>query len=363
LKIVAVSYASIGYGSGQIPEMINYLGSLLHAECTIIEPDQLERPPLSKAFEKIEVKRLLGVFHPFSPEGKIEFILQSTKLINELEPDILVVCTSYTLPILFKIKKRPKKVIYYSLENIPETSEEIELNRNIGGMVDLIVFPEENRASRFLDLTGLRNEFCIVYNCTNSIKNTQIKPPAKRNGKIIYHGGIHEETGAEYFLQNKLQRYPIDLYGLIEAPTVEKKEKLISTFRALSQNVRYHGYLPGNDLEIIRKDYLFSIVIWLPTSLNNIYACPNKFFESIASGIPPISTPHPQTNLICKRYNCGIIMEDANFGSFLKTIRHAMQIEPEEYSEMVKNCQEAVKYELNWEFQMQKIVNRLNLSK
>lgn len=360
MKIVAVSDTSIGYGSKQIPSFVEYLCDFYGTNGIIIEPDQIERPPQNHLYEKITIKRVIGVFHPYHPAGHIDYIIKATKIIEEIKPDILIICSSFTLPVLFKIKFRPKKIIYYCLE-MPDNSEEIlELNKNIESKVDLIVFPEENRASIFLESTNIRLPICIVYNSTNKGPSADILPSHQRNGKIIYHGGIHKETAYKYFLDKKIQRLPIDMYGIFESPIVGEKEKIASQFFSLSGNVKYIGYVSADKLEEIRKPYMYSIVIWLPTTLNTKFACPNKFFESISNGVPPITAPHPQTKMLCDRYGCGIVMEDFDFNSFLNSIKLAMELNENEYAELVENCRKAVQTELYWEKQMDKVTRILD---
>lgn len=362
MKLLAVSDVSIGYGSSQIPSIVRYLGDLYNAERIILEPDQMERPSKQDLFPDIKIKRIITNMHPHSPGGRIEYLLNASKEVEKIRPDVLIICTTFTLPVLFKIGFRPKKVIYYSLEAISHYAGDLEMNQNIDSLVDLIIFPEENRATKHLEITKTKVPICIVYNCTNS-SQTEVVPVEKRNGKILYSGGLHKNTAYEYYLNDKLQQFPIDLYGLVEAHDQSTRDEIQRRFLALSKNVKYHGYISANKLRDIRKYYLYSLVIWLPVDENTAFACPNKFFEAISNGIPPITAPHPQCKMICKRYDCGIVMEDFTFDSFLKSIKFAMDLEKSRYQELVNNCIEAVKNELHWEKQMEKVVTMLGVKK
>lgn len=362
MKVLAVSDVSIGYGSSQIPSIMKYLGDLYNAEKIILEPDQIERPSKQDLFPDIKIQRIITNMHPHSPGGRIEYVFSASKLVEKIRPDILIICTTFTLPVLFKIHFKPKKTIYYSLEAISHYTGDLEMNQNIDSRVDLIIFPEENRAATHLEITKTKVPTCIVYNCTNS-SQAEVVPIEKRNGRILYSGGLHKNTAYEYYLNDKLQQYPIDLYGLVEAPEQSQRDDIQRKFLALSRNVKYKGYLPGNKLREIRKYYLYSLVIWLPVDENTTFACPNKFFESISNGIPPITAPHPQSKMICKRYDCGIVMKDFSFDSFLQSIKFAMEIDNSRYQELVDNCIDAVSNELYWEKQMEKVVNMLGIKK
>jgi len=363
MKVLAVSDVSIGYGSSQIPSLVKYLGDLYSAEKIILEPDQIERPSKQDLFPDIKIQRIITNMHPHSPGGRIEYVLYASKLVEKIKPDILIICTTFTLPILFKIHFKPKKTIYYSLEAISHYTGDLEMNQNIDSKVDLIIFPEENRAAKHVETTQTRVPICIVYNCTNSSSQAEVVPVEKRNERILYSGGLHKNTAYEYYLNDKLQQYPIDIYGLVEAPEQSQRDDIQRKFLALSRNVKYKGYLASNKLREIRKYYSYSLVIWLPVDENTTFACPNKFFESISNGIPPITAPHPQCKMICNRYDCGIVMEDFSFDSFLKSIKSAMEIDKSRYQELVNNCTDAVASELHWERQMEKVVHMLGIKK
>lgn len=354
MKVLAISDVSLGYGSRQIPALVDFIGNYYDAEKIILEPDQLERPPNEQLFPGINILRLRGNMHPHSSQGRIEYILNATKYVDKIKPEILILCTSFSLPILFKKKFKPEKTIYYSLEMVSGYYGDLDMNKIIDKEIDFIIFPEENRALNHLETTGTELPFCIVYNCVNK-NTTEIVPLKQKNGKILYQGGLHKNTAYEYFLENKLQKFPIDIFGLVEHIDPVAKNLILSKFYSLNQKVHYGGYIPFNELEKIRKHYLFSIAIWLPLNENSSFACPNKFFESISNGVPVITAPFPQGELLCKRYDCGILMNDFSFDSFAGAIDRALNIDEKKYEKIVNNCKKAVLNELNWENQMRKV--------
>ena len=363
MKLVIIADVSTGYGSRQITSIADYLGDYFNSDKTIIEPDQIEKPARHNLFPHIKFFRLKTHIHPHAPAGRIEYIINATKTVNQLKPEILVICTTFSLPVLFKLNYKPKKTIYYSLESIDHYVGDLPMNKCIDNLVDIIIFPEKNRAIRHLNLTKTKVPSCIVYNCVNDKNTDDIIPPDQRNGKIVYFGGIHKDTAYKYFLDKRLQKFQIDMFGLIEAYTSQEKSYITNQFLTLSDNVTYKGYLPYSELSKLKKFYKFSIVIWLPNTENTTWACPNKLFESIYHGIPPITSPQPQCKMICERYDCGIVMDDFSFDSFKKAIETALDMKKERYSELVENCKKAVNQELNWETQMKKVVRTLEGNK
>ena len=89
---------------------------------------------------------------------------------------------------------------------------------------------------------------------------------------------------------------------------------------------------------------------------NQLYAAPNKFFESIADGVPPIAAPHPQCKMMIDRYKCGILMRDWSEGEFFSALDQALRLyQTDSWYEMVSNCGTAVRQELNWDHQFEKL--------
>jgi hypothetical protein len=75
-------------------------------------------------------------------------------------------------------------------------------------------------------------------------------------------------------------------------------------------------------------------------------------FESIAAGIPPICTPHPQCVEIIRKFDCGIVLDDWSAESVFAGISGAHDIfGTARYHELVANCRKANRDELNWEHQ------------
>ncbi|MCS7010654.1 MAG: glycosyltransferase, partial [Anaerolineales bacterium] len=359
--IVGVSDVSVGYGSPQLPALMRslltvYPGSIGY----LLEPDQSERMPYPDLFPEFQLLRLSTHFHPFSMAGIIEYNLQVIREVNRLCPQILVLSSPLVVPVLWKLRFRPRATIYYMLESLTYYAQTYrhfgpfvrELTRSVASQIDLVIFPEENRAVADVVSGGLNNvPMAIVYNAVNPPQSAErILPATHRFRRLLYSGTIQRGlTFAEYFLHTAIRPLPIDLYGLIEGPD---KQELLSALLTISGNVHYRGYVNAAELGSLRKRYIFSLVMWAPTNDNQLYACPNKFFEAIADGVPPITTPHPQSKLLIKRYQCGILMRDWSFESFYAAVQRALSLfGTERYEEMVENCRRAVKAELNWEAQ------------
>src|SRR5689334_552475 len=143
VTIVGLSDVTLGFGSTQVPTFMKFLVDRYAPYSTIIiEPDQTDIPTRDESFGNISIRRVPTFSHIYSKTGRIEYVVKASKLIKSLKPDILVVFTTFCLPVLFKLPYRPKFVIYYSLESVSAYWDlDIQMNSQISSLVDIILFP------------------------------------------------------------------------------------------------------------------------------------------------------------------------------------------------------------------------------
>ena len=362
MRVIAVSPISMGYGGPQIGYLVSsLLGHYGGGEACILETNQPERPPRPELFPGIELVRVCTEAPPFGGEGfgRTEYVVKASAIVNRRRPDVLIVADPYTLPVLFKLRFRPAKVIYYALELLSpdwDPPENFRIARYLQRYVDLVIHTGENRARLHIERCGYRQvPHLVLYNAPPARPGGHILPPSRRNGAILYQGTIEEEgTLARYLLGEAVQRCRIDLYGHFAGP---RRDSLREKLLALRGGVRYCGYLNEAELAQRRRAYDYSIVIWNPSTENRLYASPNKLFESIADGVPPISAPHPQCRKIIDRYRCGLLMEDWSEAAFLQALQRAASLKRSPaYDEMVGGCERATATDLNWERQFEKVI-------
>jgi glycosyltransferase involved in cell wall biosynthesis len=362
LRIAGISDVSLGYGSPQILTFMRSLWEVYGGEMRVFEPDQPERPPRPEVSYDLpgSVERVFTAYHPHRHAGgRIEYVMRVADHLNALRPQIVTVFCTYALPVLVKLAYRPSLVIYYSLESIDGYGAlDVELNRALAPMLDLAVFPEEHRAVLDVGRCGLHGvPVEIVFNCTNSRHDHDAAlPAAGRNGRVLYAGTIdRERTFGDYFLRHEMEGVPIDLYGHVSGwPSAAE------FVHRLPASTRYRGHLDALALQGVRPTYAYSVVAWNPSNENQRYAAPNKLFESIAAGVPPIAAPHPQCRLVLDRYGCGLVMDDWEFPSFHAAIGRALDLYgTPAYAEMVERCRQAVAWELSWERQFERVRRHL----
>lgn len=353
--VVAVSDVSVGYGSPQIPMLVRDVARQYGAEGVIVEPDFSGMAPLS-VIAGCRVERIQTAYNPHSTPGRIDYVVEAARCLNQLQPDVLIVICTYSLPVLLKLKRRPAVVIYASIESVSAYSPiEYDLNRSVADWIDVVIYPEKNRAQHDMPRCGFQGKpVAIMLNATNPPQAAPV-PLEGRNGAILYAGTLDPaRTNTHYFLEKPAETLPIDVFGAFRGGAdPEFKRKLED---AVARGVRYQGLLPAAELARLRTRYAYSIVMWAPTNENQRFAAPNKFFEAIGDGVPPIVTPHPQCEEVISRYGCGLLMEDWSLGAFNRALLRATDMYgTPAYTRMVESCARAAENDLNWEVQIGKL--------
>ncbi|MBP2161880.1 MULTISPECIES: glycosyltransferase [Asticcacaulis] len=361
-KIVFLSDLAVGYGTPQITYLLQSLADYYSTDdICVIEPDQKGRKWAGDRFP-FKILRVSTVYPAYS----FAFISEYNKFIldflNKTKPDIVVASHGFVLPACLKYKSNNNILIYYKLESVSHQvkglgSAAINLNRCVLSEADVVLVPERLRASADLNMYGWkRKDLVEVYNAGQTYSGHS---PNVRNGRILYAGTIGPQTLCEIMLSDELKHIGFDIAG--SAETDNARAFLEQASRR--ENIRYLGFLSSDQLDSIRRRYAFSLVMWRPDDVNQLYASPNKFFETVAAGVPPIAAPHPQCYEIIQKYNCGLLAEDWNEASLVEAIKSAAEVfyqNPVEYSELVENCQTAADDELNWDAQFNKITPLLD---
>ena len=355
MRIACVSDVCIGYGSPQIGYLTESLRDHYGADALIVEPRVPALAPQHHLFPGVKVLRAQTGFDVYSEAGRIEYVLQAARMIDQWAPDLLVLCCTFTIPVLFKLKKRPRHVIYFSYESIAHYGDLDEaMNGQLRGEVDLVIFPEENRAAMELGRYRFGGvPIVVLYNCVPRYSRRPL-PKTSRNGRFLYAGTIDRvDTLAEYYATSRVDSFPIDLYGPIRGGSDEERESLTARLR---EHVRYGGHVDSRTLSQLRPYYVYSLVAWNPRTENQLYAAPNKLFESIADGVPPLTAPHPQCKKIVERYSCGLLLSDWTEDALVAGLERASRIyRTSRWDAMVSACEAAFVDELNWERQFEKL--------
>ena len=358
LRVAILSDVSVGYGTPQILRMAESFAKVFDADVHIFEPDQSERPPIDistlVATPRVSLTRIYTSAHPYRMEGRIEYCKHVASLLQSQNMNIVIFSTMYGVIIQSYIDLSGVYKIFYGLEDADEHySYLFPLVRRC----DMRIFPEENRRriySNRLDITDDDRPTLLFYNSNN---HDSALPPNQRNNRLFYGGSFDRDKNfASYFFDSKISQMPIDVYGSVTG--FDDNASVAKSMAIDNNGLTYCGYRQSDDafFQLLSR-YLYSIVVWNPFREDYFYACPNKFFDAIACGVPPICAPHPQCVELIRKWNFGILMDDWSFESFSNALTRALKAAGSDYyRELVYNCRRAMDEELSWDRQFEKLV-------
>lgn len=374
---VIFSKTSIGFSSPQIASIANSLADFLHSPVIVLAPLGRELPArdfVDAGYHNTNLRliyvdtRKCANFREVT-EKCIEF---AGALLQKIHPELIL---SFDLAILMTLKNltyAPKAVVAYLLELPPADPSAdtvmyfygtYESAAEIGHLLDLVIFPEKNRARLIMNRLAPKGEpkVEILYNSNFFPWKIEPVPAAERDAAFFYGGGIRKyQTRGTWFHEPEVQKFPINLYGWTRE--FEDPEAAVAAFNGHPYRQRYHGMLPTDaEYYSILSRHAFSLVLWAPVQEDALYACPNKLFDALSCGVPFISGPNPLMKELSGKYRCGIIMPDWELPTFLETLKRALGIfGTPEYDRMVEGCVQAMRQECDWNTQFQrKIVPHL----
>lgn len=356
-RILVLSDVTLGFSVPQIHLLARSLAEFLEAETLIVEPDMKARRDLSE-IEGVRIVRISTRMPPHDPVFVVEYARAARQVYREFAPDILVVLNAGLLPPLLLEAHRPALVVYYMLESLDHQMAHggtlfFDLNRMSANLIDLVLVPEIRRFQS--DRVRLQwPEIPIV-----EVLNVSPDPgdvDVERSGcRFLYAGTLSREGGMDYLLDDRLRHLDIDVVGPIDSA---EARDFVARFTAPAEGGirRYLGLVPHSQVLEMLPSYSYRIVVWKAESLNSYFASPNKFFESIACGVPPVSTPNPQVVDIARKYHCALVSDDWGIDSFCHTMADASLLAgTATYDRLVANCAAARRAEINWDFQFAKV--------
>lgn len=364
--IIGISDVSIGYGSPEVPALMDSLCKMLGKRGLLIEPDEIARPPLKLEWDAaFDLHRVASAYPDHSTVWHNHFLTSAVELVRRHDPELVVIFGSPSFSVLAALPKWPQKVIYHAYELISSlSSRELEAHRHLLDRVDLIITPEVNRL--IVDLEAIStypSNIAAIYNVADVSYPAPILslPPDQRNGRFVWYGTLHRRQAfADYFVDPAIRDIGIDIFGRITDP---QAAEIGARIRNCS-NLHYFGVVPGAELNARRAHNTFSILWWNP-ELNPgaYYLASNRFFTSLQAGLPVICGPHPQCVDLINRHGCGLVMDDWSFASFERTLREATEIYGSPvYTDMVDGCLSAARNDFNWEAQFARLAPRIRQS-
>lgn len=313
--------------------------------------------------DSVEIRRIETRAPAYEERFWIEYNMAIRRILREERPDIIVITEAGVMPAVLTSGIRPKQLVYFFEQSLAQQvgrsgAKHFDLNLMGDGMVSLIVTPEIDRARREFAKLGWADKSVVEF-LQVSPKRVLVRQPGQVGGldqsdscRFIRIADLSIDAMTDYLLDLP-DEYSIDLLGRCRTDEAHQMRERVS---AEKREMHYLGNPPRSGKAEFWERYDFSIHMQRPTDIDALHACSADFFESIVSGVPVISAPHPQYSRIIDRYGCGFVMRDwsqAALQAAVDAARHARKSDV--YAQLQDGCLAAVAEELNWDAQFKKL--------
>ncbi|HZL12385.1 MAG TPA: hypothetical protein VFC65_20560 [Prolixibacteraceae bacterium] len=263
----------------------------------------------------------------------LEFIVKSLILLFKLKPEILhAQDTEIIQPVLiYRFLKGANFKLIYDDHEIPNENADLfyriyhSLEVLLMKKADNIIFANkerlqvlkerhslENSCIYFLNLPYFENDF-ISDNETQEAELDALDKEISLGSKFIIHQGpLAIERGREKLaIFSKI--LPRDFKVLLLGGNRMDYLTFIEEYKLNKDKFHFRGSVNYMILPKYWERGVASIVMYLPTYLNNRLCAPNRFYISLQKGLPVIvNKENPVLSNFVNQYNCGVFIEDLN---------------------------------------------------
>lgn len=297
------------------------------------------------------------------PRNRFERILLFSRKVYKkalgINADIYHFHDPELLPYALKLKRKGKKVIFDSHEDVPSQILDkdwipVFLRRIISGLykmyeshvvkrLDAVVAATPHIAEQF------KGRAKIVEVVNNYPKLDDIifhdKPFAERKKIVCYAGGIGEIRG-ENVMVEAMMGIDADLVlaGDREGGPVTDTE---------DRRVRYLGKISRKEVNELYGSSRVGMLLYQPAQ-NHYEAQPIKMFEYMAAGLPFVASNFPLWKSIVEQNGCGICVDPQNVEEVREACRKLVS-DPEMGQHMGSVGRKAVMEKYNWKNEEQKL--------
>ena len=285
-------------------------------------------------------------------KGATFYLLYNLKMFYHLlfaKYDIIHAVDLDTLPAGYMASKlRGKKLVYDSHEYFTELPELINrpAKRNVWLKIEGAILPKIKNGITVGQMIAdeytakYKVAFQVVRNCP------ELKPLAKVESQekyLIYQGALNKGRGLEATIQ-AMQHLPIKLKIAGSGDLDDELRALVAEYR-LEDKVEFLGLLKPEELPAYTANAFAGINVSENLGLSYYYSLNNKYFDHIHAGIPSITNPFPEYQLLNEKYECSVFAT-AQSEDIVKAVNLLLD-DDQLYYRLRKNCLLA-REELNW---------------
>jgi glycosyltransferase involved in cell wall biosynthesis len=146
----------------------------------------------------------------------------------------------------------------------------------------------------------------VVYNAPPYQELPVRKNASLETIRLIHHGSASKDRKLEIMIDMMKYvdtRFSLDLMLIGETRYLDSLRRRTEDKR----NITWRKPVSMPELPSVLNTYDVGVYCIVPTSINNLYSLPNKFFEYIQARIGVIIGPSPEMAAIVNEYKCGVV--------------------------------------------------------
>lgn len=317
-----------------------------------------------------EQRNGVQIYDVGASKGRVDRILKAPARIFEkavsLKADLYHLHDPELIPIGLKLKRRGKRVIFDSHEDVPrQLLSKPYLNKPTLWAISRMFAAYESWACRQLDgiiaaTPFIGDKFLRINTNTVDVNNFPLLNEltseitwANKQAEVCYIGGIARIRGIqELCTAMGLVRSEarLNLCGKFSEPAVERTVKSLPGWSRVNE----YGFVDRRKAREVLSRSMAGIVTLHPV-FNYMVALPVKMFEYMSAGIPVIASDFPLWREIIEGNRCGLLVDPLNPAEIAGAI-DCLLTHPEEARRMGENGRRAVIERYNWQIEEQKLL-------
>lgn len=268
-------------------------------------------------------------------------IVSALRELSNLRVDVIVANDIEALPLACRIAGEHTRIVFDAHEYAPREFEDSWVWRTFFQRYKTYLCRKYiPRAHAMLTVShGIADEFARVFGVRAQVlPNTPPffdltpRPVDERRIRLVHHGDANPSRKLERIIEamhHLDERFTLDFY-LMRNNHEKHFQQLVELARG-DGRIRFLPPVPMASLPRTLNEYDAGVYLLDPTSFNNRYALPNKFFEFVQARIAVVVGPSPEMATLVDRYRLGLVTEDFSPQALARTLASMSRTQLEDF--------------------------------